>query len=169
MREGARRGLLAVVVVLAFLGTLAVQSTVAAWTDPAHVSATASAGTWAVEPVRTCSVEQRVKGVWQPHPTATCQVTSIVPGAAWGYPVTTNRQVTVTFSVVNAPSGNSHRILAEVDLTGALVLGPGQSWATSTVTGYGVVSSTGLPTVRYDFGNAVSGTQALSAQATVVS
>lgn len=47
MRNAARRGLVAGAVVLVFLGTLAVQSTVAAWTDPAVVQATASAGTWA--------------------------------------------------------------------------------------------------------------------------
>lgn len=49
MRRGARGGLLAVLAVLAIGGAMAVQSTVAAWTDPAHVRATASAGTWIVD------------------------------------------------------------------------------------------------------------------------
>ena len=46
MRRTARRGLLAAVAVLAVAGSLALQPTVAAWTDPAQFRATASAGTW---------------------------------------------------------------------------------------------------------------------------
>ncbi len=168
MRNGARRGLVAGAVVLAFLGTLAVQSTVAAWTDPAHVRATASAGTWVTAPVRTCVIERKSGTAWVVVPTATCQVVSVTAGTSWGSPVT-HRQVNVTFAVVNVPTGNSHRMRADVDLTGAIALGPGQTWATSTVSGWGVLSGSPLPVVRYDFGNSFGGTQTQTAQATVVS
>lgn len=46
MRRTTRHGVIALAAVLAIGAAVAVQSTVAAWTDPAHISATASAGRW---------------------------------------------------------------------------------------------------------------------------
>jgi len=126
--------------------------------------------TWSyTPPVATtwCRVEVNSGSGWTTHPTAGCSFTHVTLGSSWPTPIT-HRQVTLHFSYTGVPTGSSHRIASNVDLSPHVTLGSGQSWATSTIEGWGVTGSA-LPTVYLNFGNSHSGSGSFSTQLTVIS
>ena len=114
------------VLAMGIAGTVSgIRPTQSAWTDHAHVSAVAAAGTWAT-PATTGCVAMNANGT--PKTGGSCHVTSIVVSAQWGANGERMRNYDVTFAS-NAQEGY---IQFTVDLSAA---GPGGfSWATAGLT-----------------------------------
>lgn len=136
-----------------------------------HVGGWPMVTTWTYTPAPAstwCRVEVSSGGTWVQHPTATCEFSGHTLVAAWGNPIS-HRNVNLTFSYAGVPTGKGVRILASVDLSELVTLGPGQTWATSSVTGWSYLSSSTLPIAQFNYGNSYNGSGQFTSQITISS